>query len=460
LCTGFSLQNKVRLRTVCIPSQSPALRDAGRHVDVQTPRSLRTSLWLVVLLWLQSIRRRDLVMERNRIIKRGMVIILLFFSGSVAFAEILPEDPTRGEQLFVNKGCVRCHDVSGEGSKIGPDLVKKDLGDTPLELAAKLWNHTPSMVLGMEGTRMIKPALTRQEFNDLSVYLYFLRFSDGRGNPVRGRTVFSEKGCHLCHPFAGKGRQDELGFVEFPRNISPIFLSKGNHSLAMIARMAQIGMKWPKFRETEMMDLFEYIKVKAKGADDPAFFRPGNPKEGKQIFNTRGCDKCHSIRGEGAKGGVDLGKEARAFRTSLTEIASSMWNKGPTILAKMAQAQSGIPKLTSKETVDLFAYLYFLSFTDEPGSIMNGKILFSEMRCTECHGQDWKRGRLSYIDHSKYQAISKTDLVASIWNHSLEIKKAAKEGQLPWPLIGKREMADLVEYILAPQRVSRDTSNF
>ena len=390
--------------------------------------------------------------------KKGMVLILLFLSSSFAIADTLPEDPTRGKQLFVNKGCVKCHDMTGEGGKTGPDFVKKDLGDTPLDLAAKLWNHTPSMVLGMEETRMIKPALTRQEFNDLSVYLYFLRFSDGRGNPVRGRSVFNEKGCHLCHPLAGKGKQDQLGFGEFPRNISAIFLSKGiwNHSLDMVARMAQIGMKWPKFRETEMIDLLEYIKANATGVDDPAFFKPGNPKEGKRVFNTRGCDQCHSLRGKGGEGGVDLGKEAHIFRTSLTEIASSMWNKGPTILAKMAQAQSGIPKLTSKETVDLFAYLYFLPFTDEPGNIINGKILFSEMKCAECHGQDRTPGKLLYIDHSKYQDTSKTDLVASIWNHNLEIMNAAKEEQLLWPLIGKREIADLVEFILAPHRVYRE----
>ncbi len=391
-------------------------------------------------------------MKRN-IIKKGMFAVLLFISASLAVADTLPEDPSRGKQLFVKKGCVKCHDVEGRGSKIGPDLVTKDMGGTPLDLAARLWNHTPSMVLGMEGTSMVKPALTGQEFNDLSVYLYFLRFSDGPGNPVRGRSIFTEKGCHLCHPFAGKGKQDQIGFDEFPRNISPIFLSKGiwNHSLDMIARMAQIGMKWPKFRETEMIDLLAYIRAKAKGADDPSFFKPGNPKEGKQLFNTKGCDKCHTIRGEGGEGGVDLGREAQTFRTSFTEIASSMWNKGPAILAKMAQAQSGIPKLTSKETADLFSFLYFVPFTDEPGNITNGKILFSEMKCAQCHGQDRMRRKLLYIDQSKYQATSKTNLVASIWNHRLVIMNAANEEQFPWPLMDNREMADLVEFILAPQ---------
>ena len=391
-------------------------------------------------------------MERNAIIKSATVIVLLLLLDSPVFAEFFPEDPTKGERLLSSKGCVKCHAVNGEGSKFGPDLVKTNLGDTPLDLAARLWNHTPAMIFGMEKAGIIEPTLTGQEFADILAYLYSLKFSDKRGNPVQGRTVFAEKGCHLCHPLAGKGKQGELGFDEFPQNISPIFLTTGiwNHTLDMVARMAQIGMKWPNFRETEMIDLLEYIKVHAKGADEPEFFKPGNPKEGKRVFDTKGCNQCHSLRGERAKEGVDLANMLPTFRTPLTQIASTMWNKGPTILVKMAQAQSGIPKFTSKEMADLLAYLYFLPFTDEPGSITNGKRLFSEMRCSECHGQDRKRGKLMYIDHSKYQDTAKMDLVASIWNHSLEIKKAASEEHISWPLIHKREIADLVEFIRAP----------
>jgi len=61
------------------------------------------------------------------------------------------------------------------------------------------------------------------------------------------------------------------------------------------------------------------------------------------------------------------------------------------------------------------------------------------------------RRKLLYTDQSKYQATSKTNLVASIWNHRLVIMNAANEEQFPWPLMDNREMADLVEFILAPQ---------
>jgi mono/diheme cytochrome c family protein len=393
-------------------------------------------------------------MNKATIISRGMIVILLFLLAPFAFAQVIPEDPARGGQLFVSKGCAKCHAIKGEGGKIGPDLSKIDLGNTQLNLAAKIWNHTPSMIIEMESTGMIKPTLTGQEFAEISAYLYFLRFFDESGNPAQGKYVYAEKGCQFCHPSSGKGREGVLGLDGFPKNVSPAFLSQAiwNHCLDMIARMVEIGMKWPQFRGKEMMDLLEYIKTNAKGAEEPAFFKPGNPKEGKRVFTSKGCIQCHSIRGEGARGGVDLGKTAETFYTGLTEIASSMWNKGPTVLVKIAQTQGGIPKFTSQEMADLLAYLYSLHYIDEPGNRTNGKKLFSDIGCSQCHGSDRKSGKLMYIDLSKYETTAEMEIVASMWNHSKEIQKAVGEQNMPWPRFKEGEMADLLEFIRTPNQ--------
>ena len=184
-------------------------------------------------------------MNRKRIICGG--IIFLLFIGSIAFGQLLPEDPAKGARLFVSKGCIKCHALKGEGGKIGPDFGRIDLGDTQLDLAGKMWNHIPSMIMGMERVKMIKPNLTGKEFADLSAYLYFIKFFDEAGNPTRGRYVFNEKGCNLCHPLSGKGKAGEQGLNEFPQNISPIFLSQAiwNHGPDMIAQMVKLGIKWP-----------------------------------------------------------------------------------------------------------------------------------------------------------------------------------------------------------------------
>ena len=392
--------------------------------------------------------KSELAMSRKKIF--AMAFAILFVAGSSALAQLLPEDPAKGARLFVSKGCVKCHSLKGDGGKIGPDLGKIDLGDTQLDLAAKLWNHIPSMISGMERAKIMKPSLTGEELTEISAYLYFFKFFDEPGNPTRGRYLFNEKGCNSCHPLSGEGKEGEPGLNQFPQNISPIFLSQAiwNHGPVMIAGMVKLGMKWPVFEGTEMMDLLEYIKINAKGPKETAFITPGNPKEGRQVFVSKGCIKCHAIRGEGGKEAEDFGKRGKVFYKSLTQIASLMWNKGPTVLAKMSQTQSGLPKFTPKEMADLISYLYFLHFIDEPGNPMNGKKVFSELGCSKCHGSDGKPGELMTISLSKYQkADGPMDIVAGIWNHGTEIDKAMREKGLPWPRFRKGDLADLLEFI-------------
>ncbi|HUL37544.1 MAG TPA: c-type cytochrome, partial [Thermodesulfobacteriota bacterium] len=302
------------------------------------------------------------------------------------------------------------------------------------------------------------PNLTGNEFTEISAYLYFLKFFDEPGDANRGRSIFNEKGCGACHPLSGKGKEGEPGLDQFPQNISPVFLTQSiwNHGPVMIAHMVKLGMKWPLFEGTEMMDLMEYIKMNARGAKETAFITPGSPREGKQVFAAKGCINCHAVRGEGGKQAEDLGKRAKTFYKSLTQIASIMWNKGPSVLGKMSQTQTGIPKFTPKEMADLIAYLYFLHFIDEPGTSANGKKIFSEFGCSKCHGLDGKAGEWMTIDLSKYQkAVNPMEIVAGIWNHSTEIEKAMREKGISWPRFKKGELADLLEFIRTPKKTER-----
>jgi len=381
--------------------------------------------------------------------------ILLLVASSLLAQPLLPQDATKGAHLFVSKGCVKCHAFKGEGGKIGPDFGKVDLGETLLELASKLLNHIPPMIQGMERMKMVRPNLTGDEITNICGYLYFLKFFDEPGNAARGKYLFSEKGCSNCHPLSGRGKEGESGLDQFPQNISPIYLSEmiWNHGSVMIAQMVKAGMRWPTFEGTEMMDLLEYIKTNAKGPREAAFVTPGNPREGGKIFVEKGCIKCHSIRGEGGKVADDLGKKAKTFYKSLTQIASMMWDKGPTVLAKMAQTQMGIPKFTPKEMADLMAYLYFLHFVDEPGNPMNGKRLFSEKSCSKCHNAGGIQGEFMQIDLSKYRKpANPMDIVAAIWNHSSEIEKAMWEKGISWPKFRRDELAYLIEFLRSSKK--------
>jgi cytochrome c len=393
---------------------------------------------------------------RRRIFNACGTAAAILLLCSTSFSQTLfPEDPTRGARLFVTKGCVKCHALKGEGGKVGPDFGKIDLGDTEFELASKMLNHLPLMVAGMTRTRLPRPGLKGEDLIEIAGYLYFIKFFDEPGDPVRGQYLFNEKGCSSCHPLSGRGKDNEPGLDQFPQNISPVYLSEmiWNHGPVMIAQMVKLGMKWPTFEGREMMDLLEYIKTNARGPREAAFLTPGNPREGRQVFKTKGCVKCHAVRGEGGKGAEDLGRRTRFFYKSLTQIASSMWNKGPTVLAKMAQTQTGIPKFTPKEMADLLAYLYFLHFVDETGNPTNGKKIYLDMGCSKCHGLDGKPGEWMQVDLSKYRKEGNPmDLVAGIWNHSPEMEKALRERQTPWTRFKKGELGDLLEFMRNPKK--------
>ena len=381
----------------------------------------------------------------------GIIGFLLWASTS-AVAQILPEDPSKGAQLFKSKGCVTCHAIQGEGGTIGPDLARIYFGETQLDLVAAIWNHTPAMVAGIKQAGITYQTLTGQEITEITTYLYFLRFFDQPGTAAAGEVLFDQKGCMSCHPVLGRGRDGAPGIDEFPRNASPVFLSQAmwNHSLRMMARMVRIGKRWPDFNETEMMDTIAYIRTRARGEDVPEFIKAGSPKAGKAVFTAKGCANCHSIHGEGVKEGVDLGRRAESFYTSLSQIASSMWNKAPEMmLFTIASTQCGVPRFEAKEMADLLAYLYFLHYTDEPGNASRGKKIFSSAGCAQCHSLTGEQGKLMSVELSKYRNSQPADIVAGIWNHRINMSKAATEKGISWPRLKSGEMKDLLEFIRA-----------
>lgn len=59
-----------------------------------------------------------------------------------------PMDAHRGRELFLQKGCIVCHQVNGVGGEIGPPL---DAADMPVpmnafEFAARMWRGADAMI--------------------------------------------------------------------------------------------------------------------------------------------------------------------------------------------------------------------------------------------------------------------------------------------------------------------------
>ena len=96
------------------------------------------------------------------------------------------------------------------------------------------------------------------------------------------------------------------------------------------------------------------------------YLLPGDIKEGWKVFTLKKCSACHSIWGEGGKGGPDLGTLPESY-VSQSQLAALMWNHWPEMWGKMAAKKIPVQKIEKKEMADLFAFLYFIRYMDEPG---------------------------------------------------------------------------------------------
>jgi len=174
-----------------------------------------------------------------------------------------PGSPNRGKKLFVDKGCLKCHSIRGQGERIGPDLGKatSDQGRSMPELAGQLWNHGPAMWKKMQekGAKFIK--FSEGEMADLVAYLYLVNYFDKASAPERGKKLFIEKGCIHCHSLSGKGGSagPDLAIVPELLSAAHVATQMWNHAPAMEEAAKTQKIPWPRFEPGEMVDILEYL---------------------------------------------------------------------------------------------------------------------------------------------------------------------------------------------------------
>ena len=156
------------------------------------------------------------------------------------------------------------------------------------------------------------------------------------------------------------------------------------------------------------------------------------------------CSACHSIWGEGGKEGPDLGTLPESY-VSQSQLAALMWNHWPEMWGKMTAKKISIQKIDKKEMADLFAFLYFIRYMDEPGNPQNGKALMEAKHCSKCHPavKEGAKGDLSrwgmYINPILWAQM--------MWNHAPQMEQEMRKKGLPWVEFKGNEMVDLIAYI-------------
>jgi len=170
----------------------------------------------------------------------------------------------------------------------------------------------------------------------------------------------------------------------------------------------------------------------------------GDIKAGWKVFTMKKCSTCHAIWGEGGKEGPDLGILPQSY-VSQSQLAALMWNHWPEMWGKMTAKKIPVQKMDKKEMADLFAFLYFIRYMDEPGNPQNGKMLMETKHCSKCHPvvKEGAKGDLSrwgmYINPILWAQM--------MWNHTPQMEQEMRKKGLSWVEFKGNEMVDLIAYI-------------
>jgi mono/diheme cytochrome c family protein len=271
----------------------------------------------------------------------------------------LPGDPANGRRLFTDKRCVVCHQVGGAGGVVGPNLDALKQYDSPIYLAATMWNHGPQMAEVMRARGMLRPTFKDAELNDLIAYINSASTAP-RGGPLvvlpgradEGRRLFAEKRCADCHSVGGQGGKVGPDLAERGatyRSLVQFAAAMWNKAPAMMQAMQQRAVPVPQLRPEEMADLVAYLYSVRY------FARSGDPRNGVRVATFRGCLGCHALYGERGKVASDLAK-SRAGATPAAVMAA-LWNHAFISDPRPRRERAGWAELKPEEMADLVAFL-------------------------------------------------------------------------------------------------------
>lgn len=173
---------------------------------------------------------------------------------------------------------------------------------------------------------------------------------------------------------------------------------------------------------------------------------PGEVKEGWRVFYQKGCFECHSIWDKGGKVGPEL-TESVGEIYSVTQLAGVFWNHAPEMWHRMGEERMASFRIEEEEMANLFTFLYFIRFIDQPGDMHKGEKLLSEKKCNLCHSIHGTRGKVG-ADLSRWGNYTNPLLWAQMmWNHGHRMIEEMRRKDLSWPKFQKGEMNDLISYI-------------
>jgi mono/diheme cytochrome c family protein len=267
-------------------------------------------------------------------------------------------------------------------------------------------------------------------------------------DPVAGSRVFGAKGCVTCHAINGLGGHvgPDLARIPRPRSFYDLASAMWNHARPMARRMEQLGITRPQLDARDAGDLVAFLFTL------DYFDPPGNSEAGRLLFKERRCIVCHQVGGTGGVVGPSL--DFLKQYGSPIFLATSMWNHGPQMSEAMKAMKIPRPTFKDAELRDLIAYinsaspvlpqgpLYVL-----PGRATEGRLLFAQRRCIDCHGVRGDGGKVGPDLAERGLRRSLSQFVAAMWNKAPAMTQAMQSKGIAIPRLRPDEMADIVAYL-------------
>ncbi|MEE9464242.1 MAG: hypothetical protein V3W14_01540 [Candidatus Neomarinimicrobiota bacterium] len=386
---------------------------------------------------------------------RSPAVVFLLLVSSVALLGLarplqeaseqhVQSNPVAGRIVFEEKGCTDCHSVDGYDSNVGPDLGRSRVFGSFYDLAARLWNHAPQMAIRAGYLAKDWSVMTTEELDQLTSYLFYLRYLGEPGSVSQGRALIKEKGCLNCHSIGSEGNSDGVALDRLQEYASPLYFAQSlwNHGPDMQEKMEEMGIERPTFGDEDITHISAFLQEFSRGYSTRRhYMTPGNPQAGAELFRTYTCTGCHALE-PGAKS-VGTPLPEMSLHRSVTAIAGTMWNHGPMMWAAMDEAGIEWPTFEGSQMADLIAHLYFFGYQGKPGDPATGEQVFEEKGCADCHGvgEDLELG-------SDQPLTRPSELVTTMWNHVPDMRELTLTRNIVWPELTAEELSHLYAYLV------------
>jgi len=176
--------------------------------------------------------------------------------------------------------------------------------------------------------------------------------------------------------------------------------------------------------------------------------------EGRQVFEAKGCGHCHAVLA--AKGdqrvGPDLGR-GRSWQDFM-QLAGALWNHAPAMIEKMRAEKVARATLSPEEMGKVAAYLFYLSFLDEPADAERGRELFESRSCARCHQFAGRGGTSGPRLDELAPYVSSLFMAQALWNHGPEMATKMAELKIERPRLDGVDVANLVAFMRGPGRTA------